>query len=367
MMLTGIGIYSSQAQITIYDTDIIGVGDIVEQAKDTIPSGITIGSGGASQTWNFSTLNQDVLDTLFFKNPGPLPGYSNYPLSNIGMEDTNQDSTWMFLTKNGFGLFVDGMAQYQQGQLITIPVASTIITFPSTMGSNYSGGWNGLIFITPFGQDPDGPGPHGTVDSLKITRDAFLTSNIDGWGNVTTPFGTFASLRQLVNEENIDTTWQYVNGQWEIMSATTQAFLAFVGFNTDPVSYDTTWTARWWTDDPSSKFPIVEMDYEGNGTVNNIAWQKSTPTVGVQEQAKMVPEVSLYPNPAATEITIETSLTTNNSIKILDVTGKLISDNSFKTNQTTMIVSELDNGIYFYKILDISGKVLHSNKFVVAK
>src|SRR3972149_2346537 len=161
LMLTSVGIYSSQAQIFIYDTDVVGVGSIVEQAHDTIPGAITIGSGGASQTWNFSTISQDGLDTSFFQNPSPLPGSSNYPLANIGLSDTKQDSSWMFLTKNAAGLAVVGMSQYQNGQLINIPIYSVIITFPSTMGTNFGGTWNGQLVALPIGQDLDGPGPQG--------------------------------------------------------------------------------------------------------------------------------------------------------------------------------------------------------------
>jgi hypothetical protein len=369
IMLTSIGIYSSQAQITLNMADVVDQGDVVEQASDTIPGAITIGGSGASQTWNFSTLNEDVLDTLFFQNPTPLPGSANFPLSNIGMVDTDQDSSWIYLNKNGAGLFVVGMYQIQQGQGTVIPLTATIITFPSTMGTNYAGVWNGTLFIIPFGQDPDGPGPHGTVDSLKTTREASVNSNIDGWGSVITPLANpgFPALRQIVYEEDVDTTWQYVNGQWEVMSSTTQAFIALAGFNIDPIAYDTLRTARWWTDDPTSRFPVVEMDYEANGTVNEIQWQKSTPTVGVDEQTIALSGVSLYPNPAKNEVTVETRLTENNSIKILDVTGKLISDNSFTSNKITLSVSNLDNGVYFYNILDVAGNVLHSNKFVVTK
>ena len=363
IMLTSIGIYSSQAQITLNSSHIVGQGDVVEQAKDTILSGITIGSSGPSQTWNFSSLAQDELDTMSFKNPGPLTGYSSFPLSNLGMEDTSQDSTWMFLTKNGLGLFVDGIAQYQQGNLVIIPLVTTIITFPSTMGTNYSGNWNGLLFTTPVGLDPDGPGPTPIIDSVKVTRSSTLTSNIDAWGNVTTPFGTFASLRQNVSEENIDTTWTASGGTgvWVIIDPAIAALLSI-----DQVAYDTTRTARWWTDDPVAKFPIVEMDYEANGTVNSISWQKSTPSVGVAEQVKNLTGVSLYPNPAKNEITIETSLTDNNNIEILDVTGKLVSKASFSNNKITLSVADLENGIYFYNIYDVNGNVLHSNKFVVA-
>ncbi len=367
IMFTGIGIYSSQAQITIASGDVVGAGDVVEQARDTMPT-VNIGGGGPSQTWNFGAIAQHALDTLFFKNPTPLPGSSNFSGSNVGLEDTSQDSTWTYLTKNGVGLFVDGIYQIQGGVGTAIPFITTIITFPSNMGTSFGGPWNGSLGSFPIGQDVDGPGPQGVIDSLKITRQTILASNIDGWGNVTTPFGTFPSLRQIISEETIDTTWQLEGGVWSIISPITLSVLNGLGAGLSDISFDTTRTARWWTDDPSARFPIVEMDYEANGTVNEVLWQKSSPTVSVDEQIKTISGVSLYPNPAATEITIDVSTTlNNNSLKILDVTGKLISTTSFNTNKITLSVSNLDVGVYFYNIYDVDGNVLHSNKFVVTK
>jgi hypothetical protein len=370
IMISSIGIYTVKAQITINDTHIIGAGDDVVQARDTIPAGVTIGSSGANQTWNFSTvLDEDDLDTLKFRNPSGYPSYASFPLSNLVMMDTGEDSSWVYLTKNTGGLFVDGIYQVQNGQGNVIPLTTTIITFPSTMGTSYNGSWNGKLFGMPVGQDLDGPGPQGVIDSIKVTRATTLSSNIDGWGTVTTPFATggFAALRQIVLEESIDTTWQLEAGTWSIVSAITVSVLQGFGVSITDIAYDTTRTARWWSDDPASKFPVVEMDYEANGTVNSVDWQKSSPTVSVQEQVKTVSGVVLYPSPAKNEITIETGLTNNNSIEILDVTGKLIEQKRFTTDKLTLSVSDLSNGIYFYNIYDVEGNVLYSNKFVVAK
>lgn len=364
IMLTSIGIYSSKAQITVNDTHLVGAGDNVVQAHDTIPTGVTIGSAGANQTWNFSTvLDDNGLDTLRFRNPTGYPGASSFPSANLVLIDTKEDSTWIYLTKNTLGLFIVGQSQYNNGNLTIIPIAATIISFPSTMGTNYSGPWNGTL----FGLDVSGF-PLG-LDSLKITRGSFTTSNIDGWGNISTPFGSFAALRQIVITESIDTTWEKSTstGNWTIISPTTIATLGLLGFPVTDISYDTTRTARWWTDDPNSKFPLVEMDYEANGTVNNVDWQKSTPTVGVQEQVKALVSVSLYPNPANNEVTIETSLNNTNYIEILDLTGKLIEKISFNNPKITISVTDYNSGFYFYNIYDVNGSVLHSNKFAVTK
>jgi hypothetical protein len=108
------------------------------------------------------------------------------------------------------------------------------------------------------------------------------------------------------------------------------------------------------------------MDYEADGTVNSVDWLKAAISVNVNE-VTTVNNINLYPNPAATDITIESSLNNNNSISILDVTGKLVKTIRFVTNKINFSVADLDNGIYFYNIYNVDGNVLHSNKFIVAK
>ena len=364
--LISIGICSSQAQITVNESHVVIAGDLVEQAHDTIPNGITIGTGGANQIWDFSSLSQDELDTLFFLNPSSLPGNSNFPSSNLGMQESREDSSWIFLTKNASGLSMNGMTQLQQGGAVqAIDFVSTILTFPSTMGTSYVGSWNGVITVIPLGFDPDGPGPSETIDSLKITRVSALSSAIDGWGDVTTPLGKFASLRQIVADETIDTTWTASGGSgvWEIIDPATAAM-----FGIDQIAYDTTRTARWWSDDATAKFSLVEMDYEADGTVNGIDWLKATPVaVNVNETMNANGSVSLFPNPAKNKVTISTTLAENNILQLFDVTGKLIASERFNAKSITFSVADYENGVYFYTINDVSGNVLHSNKFVVAK
>ncbi|MDB4533577.1 T9SS type A sorting domain-containing protein [Vicingaceae bacterium] len=368
MLLSSIGIFSAHAQITLNSTDVVDMGDMVEQATDTLPGGITIGAAGTAQTWNFSTINEDELDTSFFQDPSTLPGNADFPLSNLGMTNASEDSAWYFLTKNTLALVINGVHQMQGGNGVSIPVTTTIVTFPSTIGTNFGSSWSAPLGAFPLGQDLDGPFPQGVIDSLKITRTATLTSNIDAWGDVTTPLGTFPSLRQIVIEETIDTTWQLEGGVWSIISFASLTGLSALGVDIDDVTYDTTRTARWWTNDPSARFPLVEMDYEANGAVNSIDWLKATPTtVSVLEKANLDSKVSLFPNPAKNNVTISTLLTENDNIKIFDVTGKLVKTERFNTNTISLSVSDFNNGLYFYNITDVNGNIIHSNKFVVAK
>ncbi len=352
--LLSVGAIALHAQITLNSTHIVNVGMSVEQSVDTIPGAITIGSSGANQTWNYTSMNQDFIDTLTFSNPASFPGSASFPIANMGLTFSNQPDVWQFLNKSSAGLFVVGQTIIQQAQQIEMDFAATIITFPSTMGTTFSGSWSGQIAQVFIGQ--------GGIDSARITRGATTSSIVDAWGNLTTPLGTFASLRQNVNETTVDTTWILQSGTWSIIDPFTAALIGV-----EPIAFDTTNTVRWWTDNAASKFPLLEMDYDNSGTVNRVSWQKSSPTVSINE-LKATSDFNVYPNPAKDVITFATNIANNSEISIMDITGKTIKTITFNTSKQAIDVSGFNAGIYFYTIRDrVSGKVLHNNKIIVTK
>ena len=352
--LLGAGVMAN-AQITINSTHIVGVGDAVSQSIDTLANSITsIGPAGANQTWTFTTMTEHSIDTLFFENQSSYPGAVNFPSANLGLRNSAGDSSWTFLDKNATGLFVLGQSGYQQSQLVTLASPGTILTFPSTMGTNYAGNWWGIIFQDYVGQQG--------IDSVRMTRRASTASNIDAWGNVTTSFGTFASIRQNLTDINIDTIWVYQNNVWSVIDPFTASL-----FGMTPITNDTINTARWWTDDANSKFPLLEMEYENNGNVTYVAWQKTSPFVGVNEM-NAKPMFSLYPNPAKDKINLSTDKIENSVISIFDITGKQVKSIDFNTSNISLNINDLDAGVYFYSVSNkTSGKVTQSNKFIVTK
>ncbi len=77
-------------------------------------------------------------------------------------------------------------------------------------------------------------------------------------------------------------------------------------------------------------------------------------------------KVSVYPNPVQNQLNFDMS-TSNYSVRIIDITGKTISNTTSTANKLKVNTSSLNNGIYFYTILNDNGNVITTNKFVVAK
>ncbi|MCK5845852.1 MAG: T9SS type A sorting domain-containing protein [Bacteroidales bacterium] len=78
-------------------------------------------------------------------------------------------------------------------------------------------------------------------------------------------------------------------------------------------------------------------------------------------------DVVLYPNPATDMVTLTFNSVQNASIKIFDITGKMVISDEIANNATkyTFNVSSLNAGMYFYQITLNNATV--SNKFSVVK
>ena len=72
--------------------------------------------------------------------------------------------------------------------------------------------------------------------------------------------------------------------------------------------------------------------------------------VGINED-KII-EIELFPNPVSSTITLQTNIDLQNAeIKIINVLGETVLSNKISnTNNTTIDVSELNNGLYFIQI-----------------
>ena len=122
---------NSNAQITITSADLATIGKVVFQAHDTLPT-ITPGNAGASQTWNFDTLNNHKQDTMTFTNPTWGPFASMFPTSNIAVQS---DGGFMYLNNSASGL--EFLGQAKDSMIVKYNPVRLFLKFPATYNNSF--------------------------------------------------------------------------------------------------------------------------------------------------------------------------------------------------------------------------------------
>ena len=329
------------AQITVTDSDIISVGDIVYQAVDSLPSNsITIGNSGANQTWDFSSLQDMEVDIIEVISPVGTPYENIHPDANMCVEI---DDELMYLDKSSTGLEMVGYGD--------IPLNMLMIPLPLVYGLSQQSGPNTVmdsVFSNMFLPDSLAPFISGNftynqVDSLKIT--AVITSefNVDAWGNVTIPLGTFDALRLKVEETTTTDFYAYCSsssgvfgGGWYSVPA--QLF---------PSETEISNRYQWWSNDPSAKFMLAELEMDSlSNNVEFVTFLTETQTTAVNDLLSN--SVSVFPNPTSDKIIVNTDLN-NCNYELVDVKGSVITSDNFNYN-TEIDLSKNAKGIYFLKL-----------------
>lgn len=348
------------AQITINSSNVVNAGEYVIQVNDTTPS-ISPGTAGPNQTWNFSNLNNHTEDTIQFVNPSTLQGYAYYPTANIGVPFP-ADSMNIFVLKDNNALKILGFYAYTNPPL-SAPISFRLITFPSTYNTAYTDNYSFVINTIYFGNDPDGPGPHPMVDSLRVKRRGDINSIIDGWGNVTTPLGTFPSIRQNFREITTDSIQMYATGQWQPLSPTMVALLQMYGYN--EVNKDTAYSLRWWSNDANVRINLVELNWDGNSTIYSATWLKASPSSSAVPAIADNSSIHLYPNPASTYLSLELNKGITSQVSVYDMQGNIVCEKTFTENRPSLNISSLPAGNYLITITDLhTGELIGKATFV---
>lgn len=296
------------SQITLSGTDFNGaIGDSYDVVSTTWMSE---GSSGASQTWDLSgMIDQNTNTTIFGAASGTFAG------ANIAQ---NTAGSSIEMLQNSSGQYVHGINA--GGTMISYSNPMTFLEFPLTMST--TGSDSHLCTFTSSG--------------YAFTRAGTSSWEVDGWGSVTTPNGTYNNvLRVKINQDYTDTyslgTIDYAVEIYQWMSA---------GIHV-PVASVTTVV----TDLGSNEYGSY---YSGNAGVDVLSKTK----------------LSVFPNPVKDNIYFSTEEDEIESIVITDLSGKvLLSVNQFNANEPFNI-SELNSGVYFVTLNLPGGKKSGTERFV---
>ncbi len=304
------------AQITITNADMPSGGDTARFSNASPLSPVDLTLTGANYTWDFSFLQstgQDV-DTFLSVTSTPLVyvlvfGFnSNVAKRGLDLSAFPQvpvTDIYNFYSKSsnnfkqmGYGASISG---------VTTPIsfnnADVIYDFPVNFGNIDSSDSDYSLVV---------PGVASAIGSQHRVNE------VDGWGSVITPFGTFNALRIKSTLTGQDSLY---------LDSLGQGFAA-----PRPLTREYKWLAN------GQDIPVLEINTTetfGVETITAIRYRDSVRTVGLNQLSLLAAEPVLSPNPARNHdvmATINLMQAAGVEIVMQSIEGKVVSRQMLQLN-----------------------------------
>ena len=348
----------SFSQITITDVDFASGNDTVTvSASDE--TNLDLNTTGANAVWDFSSIEittqrvdtfHDVSDAqaiyqFVYNNGFTNPEYeSEYFLPWSSMDFSQGEQIGLSIKDPLYFTKISSSMIEIVGYGVTandypIPAASDTIDIKYELPMNYTDSWYSRSY-TNLDLNP-------AFDGI-YRRYQQRTSEVDGWGQITTPFKTYDVVRVKSYVESQDSV--YINfggfgGQWIELPV--------------PPTYEYEWYAN---GEDIPVFKVITQDVGGSENVSSVEFKdKKRDFASTIENAV---DFQIYPNPASNNLTVITANFAD-QISIYSLTGELLVSELTNSTISNLDVSGLSNGLYLLEIK--VGTQVSTQKFSVSK
>ena len=332
----------SYSQITVTDMDIMGVGDVVYLSED-FNANISLGNSGTNQTWDFSSLQPSYTEVFDIISPVGTPFYSSYPLSNICVDI---DGDFLYFNKSNTGILALGQGDsvFQQPTMfmpLPLNYGDSHIDGPVTIMDSLIGGPTVNLLLVSQGLSATllSMGAAQVADSINILVNMTNTFNVDAYGSVIMPNGTFNALRVQTSISTLSDVLVY---------CTDTLTGAGSGWYSTPFS-TTTYEYGYYfmSDDPSVRFALVEISTDSALNIEAVSYLSEPP---LSSNYDISSEINVYPVPTTYDLFIESiGSKILDKVELFDLGGRLIlSSNS--GSKIKLDISEVKKSIYILKI-----------------
>lgn len=320
------------AQIFITSAHFIDATDVVQIGVDDNPS-ISHTLAGPNQTWDYGELNANSTNVIAMGMADWYSGSSNFPQATLGTED--EDGVQLFFRKTTeafdlMGVYGDLFGNGSNMALAFNPYQRQL-TFPSTYGTAFTNVSTIKITLDDI-ED---------VDSVVVTVTTHRFSDMDAWGNLSTPFGTFPSIRQHIKDSTIQTVTAYLFG--------------FPVFNESETSVTNSYA--FYSDAQNARYVLLQYTYDPETElISGVQWQTSAPVSNIANEA--VKEYTAYPNPAHDVVNIKFPSITNGELIVVDVLGKVVYQQTIQNSANSQVdVRQWNPGVYFFQFTTENNRI----------
>jgi hypothetical protein len=351
LMLGVFWINLGYSQITITSTNMPLTGDTLRYSSINMTTLGDYTSTGAGYLWDFSTVNPQSQDIRKFVSP--LSAGYFFGISSSAYGEKVADSLNLFIVTftDVYDFFKKNSTTSYNGEALGMKYSG--IGIPNTYTDRDE------IYQFPLNyNDRDSSTFRMSTISysaipFRYVKQGYRITQADGWGFVTTPYGTEQCLRVVTTQYSIDSIVGTIPG--------IPIPLAF-GLPNYARSY------QWLT--LTERIPYFEVKGTMLGTI-------FTPTearfrdnvrsfVGVNENKDNTIALSAYPNPVDKELNFSLPEAKDYQLEIYSMSGQLLVkktlDNKAMEAKHSIDVSALGQSIYWVKVID--GKRVQNFKFI---
>jgi hypothetical protein len=373
------------AQITVTNAAFPTAGQMFETNIVNGLQRLDVTPAGANQTWDMANLQGTPVDfTVTAAATGSAAAL--FPTANVIIPEIG-------------GIAGDGYVKLDANQMSTVGIVATLDGFvsdfpvplsspridlqtPMTFGNTGTGNFGFQVALDPHvpaGTDIDsiitaleaGAGGLIAIDSIRVTFTTNRSTEVDAWGSLKTPTGTFDVLR-LKKIDETNTILEIKISVFGIPNVLWQDPSDPNGLGIDPstlpfVGLDTIITYEFWDD--KEQQPILKFLTDGNGTATYGQYARTaTNTSGIAQNY----EVRAFPNPATDNFTLEMNGLPNGEyrLKVYNIIGKEVKSQLFNVEGDTQInvaTNNFDAGTYVYRIINNDNQSILTRRIVVVR
>ncbi len=319
------------AQTLTYANHAPAWGNIPYTIEQCDSLGVTPGSAGAAQTWNFAVTNPKAARTYTTSNT--LPNNSSYPNANVSVYSALNDVSYYFSDNNSLKYYGGNLVINAYDLTVKYAQPAILAVYPMSLNTTTTAAISGTISLVLFGF-PVNPTFTGTS-----------TVTAEGTGTLVLPAKTFN----------------------DAVRVKTSQLLSASGATVNLVNYD-------YYSVSTSKAPMYSIQTstimasgQPTNTQTITTVQKGYQFVGIHEVQSSKIELTVFPNPATTSINFSTSNLDAAKVIAFDVAGNIVATETMEMGKGKMNTSSLSNGIYLYSVLGKDNQVLKTGKFNITK
>ena len=327
------------SQITITTSQMPMSGDTIRYSNASLTSIGDYTTTGVNYNWDFSLLDtisqtirkfEPALSTPYFYFGAT--GYGEKTADSVGVNPFLFKNIYSFYKKNNTKFYVDG-------------IGMTFSGFP--IPNFYSDKDELYLFPLDYLNRDSTTFKFSTVSTGTIpaySKQGFRITEADGWGTITTPYGTAQCLRVVSTQYSQDS----IKGSLSVAGFTVPLNIGFANYTK---SYQ--WLSL------GEKIPYLEVSgtvTTGNFVLRNVKYRDNKRSFVGLEEERIDLALSVFPNPTNTEFNIIIPQNTSDVVaEITDLQGKLIltkslNQNSQIVNQHQIDVSSITKGTYFLNL-----------------